>query len=54
MQHRVLFFQSAFWCTQIEKFDKVYLINSYTIHSDIFCLTCLYIQVNKKDINYIQ
>ena len=39
MQHRVLFFQSTFWSTQIVKLDKVYLINSYTIHSDIFCLT---------------
>ena len=34
-QHIVLFFQSVVWRIQIEKFGKVYLINSYSIKSDV-------------------
>ena len=58
VQHRVLFFQFAFWHSQIEKIETVYLINSYANYSDTSNLTLLWklvvllnTKVNKLKLN---
>ena len=35
MQRTVLFFLSAFWLAQIEKFGKIYLVQSFVVYANL-------------------